>query len=150
MQVDVFSDGYKLTTSSTVAPASRLAEDAASSTDDGLPTLAQLLQETVNSLGVGTTTSSSTTATATSSGAESPAATILPALPSLPNLSSPPSRSYISALLSKDLPSLLKEPEELARQSELLDADLANLCYRSTGDLLGVGDCVDGVEDGFR
>jgi hypothetical protein len=67
----------------------------------------------------------------------------------LPSLSTPSSKSYISTLLSKDLASLVKEPDRLKKQSEVLDADLANLCYKSTADLLGVGDCVDTVEDGF-
>ena len=108
--------------------------------DAGLPTLAQLLEETVRA-------SSGGSSRRHHHGEDE--ATPSPSLPSLPVLSSIASRSYVSSLLSKDLPALLKEPDELAKQAEMLDGDLASLCYRSTSDLLGVGECMDGVEDGF-
>lgn len=145
---------------STSMMASPYASTSRHQLDDGesamMPTLAQLLQETVRHAASGHSSSGSSlqgikrvqqqqqqssTGTSTSSAIAS--------LPSLPNLSSPASRAYLSSLLAKDLPSLLREPDELKKQSEHLDADLANLCYRSTRDLLGVGESVDGVEDGF-
>lgn len=121
---DVFSASYD---APPVASTSRLSLESESGRGE-LPTLAQLLHETLS---------------------QSPSSSSGPSLASLPSLSSPSARSYLGSLLAKDLPSLLREPAELAQQSDALDADLANLCYRSTGDLLGVGDCVDGVEDGF-
>ena len=133
--------------------------------DDGesamvmMPTLAQLLQETVHHAASGQSSSSSGSSLQGikrvqqqqphSSSGDAATPTSIASLPSLPNLSSPASRAYLSSLLAKDLPSLLREPDELKKQSEHLDADLANLCYRSTRDLLGVGESVDGVEDGF-
>lgn len=113
--------------------------------DGAGPSLAQLLQETVReSARRGLRTSSSKSRNGASKiDSHAP-------LPSLPSLTSPSSRAYISSLLSKDLPALLKEPDELSRQSELLDGDLATLCYKSIGELLSVGECVDGVEDGFE
>jgi hypothetical protein len=125
-----------------IASTSRLSLDSQSVGDEGLPSLAQLLQETVAQAASGLSSKSSSSRSAQD-------AALLPSLASLPNLNTPSARAYIGSLLSKDLPSLLREPAELSRQSDALDADLANLCYRSTGDLLGVGDCVDGVEDGF-
>lgn len=128
------ADVFSATDDAPVASTSRLSLDsvAASVGGEGLPTLAQLLQETLAHSASGESSSTTTSS-----------------LASLPNLRSPAARAYIGSLLAKDLPSLLKEPAELSRQSDALDADLANLCFRSTGDLLGVGDCVDGVEDGF-
>ena len=105
--------------------------------NDNEQTLAQLLEETVR-------TSSRGSNNVIKDGAVSS-----PSLPSLPALNSPASRTYISSLLSKDLVALLREPDELAKQAEVLDAELSSLCYRSTGDLLGVGQCLDSVEDGF-
>ena len=97
-----------------------------------LPTLAQLLQETLRAPARKSSTSSD-----------------VEALPALPSLSSSSSKAYLDSLLSRDLSSLLREPDELRKQGDLLDADLANLCYRSTADLLGVGESVDSVQDGF-
>lgn len=111
------------------------------------PSLAQLLQETVREGSrrvVGSRGSSAAGTSRRGSRTDNHAP-----LPSLPSLSSPSSRAYISSLLSKDLATLFREPEELDKQSELLDGDLATLCYKSIGDLLGVGECVDSVEDGF-
>lgn len=118
------------------------------------PSLAQLLQETVResarrgSRSAGSSSSHGTLKGRNDASLNNKLDNHAP-LPSLPSLSSPSSRAYISSLLSKDLAALLKEPEELSRQSDLLDGDLATLCFKSIGDLLGVGDCVDSVEDGF-
>lgn len=123
-----------------------------------MPSLAQLLQETVHHAASGQSSNSSGSTLqgikrlqqqSSSLSIPGVSTAAIASLPSLPNLSSPASRAYLSSLLAKDLQSLLREPDELKKQSEHLDADLANLCYRSTRDLLGVGESVDGVEDGF-
>lgn len=140
---DVFRVHDGTTNGSPIASTSHSTLD----TDEGSgagPSLAELLRETVReSARRGSRTSSSKSRNGASKiDSHAP-------LPSLPSLSSPSSRAYISSLLAKDLPALLKEPDELSRQSEVLDGDLATLCYKSIGDLLGVGECVDSVEDGF-
>lgn len=138
------ADVFSIDANAPIASTSRVSLDSQSvggGGEDGLPTLAQLLQDTVARAAAGSSSKASSRTVQD--------AVPLPSLASLPNLSTPSARAYIGSLLSKDLPSLLKEPAELTRQSDALDADLANLCFRSTGDLLGVGDCVDGVEDGF-
>jgi hypothetical protein len=112
------------------------------------PTLAQLLQETVRE-GARHAPRSARASSKSRARAGSNRDDDHVPLPILPSLSSSTSRAYINSLLGKDLPALLKEPEELSRQSEVLDADLATLCYKSIGDLLVVGDCVDSVQDGF-
>lgn len=146
---DVFRVHDSTTNGSPVASTSHatLDNDETNGGDGAGPSLAQLLQETVRdgARRGGTRAPSSTAGTtrrASRTNSDTP-------LPSLPSLSSRSSRAYISSLLSKDLAALLKEPEELDKQSELLDGDLATLCYKSIGDLLGVGECVDSVEDGF-
>jgi hypothetical protein len=141
---DVFRVQEGTTNGSPIASTSHSTLDVVEANGAG-PSLAQLLQETVRE---GARRGSRTSSTRSRNGA-SKIDSHAP-LPSLPSISSPASRAYISSLLSKDLTALLKEPEELSRQSEVLDGDLATLCYKSIGELLGVGECVDSVEDGFE
>lgn len=141
---DVFRVHNGATNGSPVASTSYSTLDAEGADGAG-PSLVQLLQETVREGARRGSRASSAKSRNGASKIDSHAP-----LPSLPSLSSPSSRAYISSLLSKDLPALLKEPDELSRQSDLLDGDLATLCYKSIGELLSVGECVDGVEDGFE